>query len=170
MDVKVVSEWNIQPYLRKTAKKVTYSTSWIGIDAYRSSVGMSKGRTETKEISEKLGFSGSAEIKKAFKASFSTEYIETASTTVSENQTCPAWTTMNWRPYLLFFEDYYYGKMKTTTTITTPYGVTKNVIYKDHIGINKRKITSSTEVWARENVKRNIKATTPMPPTDAPKV
>lgn len=161
--------WQIQPYVKSTVKGVTYATSWIGIDAYRSSVGMSKGKTETKEISGKLGFSGSAEIRK-FKGNLTAEFTAKASTTVSESQTCPAWTTMNWRPYLLYWIDTYYGKMKITTIIPTGTGVYENVWYEDHTGTDKRKITDTTEVWSRVNSSHNINATTPTPPTGAPDV
>lgn len=162
-------EWQIEPYVKSTVKGVTYSTSWIGIDAYRSSVGMSKGKTETKEISGKLGFNGSAEIKK-FKGNLTAEFTAKASTTVTENQTCPAWTTMNWRPYLLYWIDTYYGKMKITTIIPSSGGVYENVWYEDHTGTNRRKITDTTEVWSRVNTAHNVNATTPAPPTDAPDV
>lgn len=163
------TEWQIKPYVKSSVKGVTYSTSWIGIDAYRSSVGMTKGKTETKEISGTLGFSGSSEIKK-FKGTLKSEFTAKSSTTVSESQSCPAWTTMNWRPYLLYWIDTYYGKMKITTIIPTGTGVYKNVWYEDHTGTNKRKITSTTEVWSRKNTSHNLTAKTPAPPTGAPDV
>lgn len=162
-------EWQIKPYVKSSVKGVTYSTSWIGIDAYRSSVGMTKGRTETKEISGKLGFTGSGEIKK-FHGSLTAEFTAKAVTTISESQQCPAWTTMNWRPYLLYWIDTYYGKMKITTIIPNPSGVYENVWYEDHTGTDKRKITDTTEVWSRVNESKNVNATTPAPPTGAPDV
>ncbi|MFB2022669.1 hypothetical protein ACEVJL_14550 [Pseudoflavonifractor sp. P01025] len=67
-------EWYIKPYIKSTRRMVQYATQWIGIDAYRSSVGMTKGRSETKSITFSLGYTGSAEIKKVkneLKASFS---------------------------------------------------------------------------------------------------
>lgn len=162
-------EWQIKPYVKSTVKSVTYATSWIGIDAYRSSVGMSKGKTVTKEISGKLGFSGSTEIKK-YKPSLTAEFTAKATTTVSESQTCPAWTTMNWRPYLLFWKDTYYGKMKITTIVPSGTGIYENVWYEEHTGTDKRKITSTTEVWSAQNKTHNVNATTPAPPTGAPNV
>lgn len=46
--------WQIQPYVKSTVKGVTYATSWIGIDAYRSSVGMSKGKQKQRKFLESL--------------------------------------------------------------------------------------------------------------------
>lgn len=77
---------------------------------------------------------------------------------------------MNWRPYLLYWIDTYYGKMKITTIIPTGTGVYENVWYEDHTGTNKRKITDTTEVWSRVNSSHNVSATTPAPPTGAPDV
>ena len=163
------TEWSIKPYVKSSQKSVTYATSWIGIDAYRSAVGMSKGRTESKTISTKLGFTGSAEIKK-YKPSLTAEFNFSTTTTVSESQVCPAWTTMNWRPYILYWIDTYYGKMKVTTIIPGAGGVYENVWYDELTGTDKRKITDTTEVWSRVNTKQSVNATTPTPPTGAPDV
>ena len=163
------TEWYIKPYIKSTRRMVQYATQWIGIDAYRSSVGMTKGRSETKSITFSLGYTGSAEIKKVkneLKASFS----HTSSVTVSESQTCPAWTTMNWRPYTLFDEQTYYGKMKITTIIPNPGGVYQKVWYDEHEGVNKKLVLDTHEVWSRENKAKDVNARTPQPPTGKPNV
>ena len=163
-------EWYITPYVTSSVLWVTYSTSWIGIDAYRSSVGMTKGNTETKTINYTLGFSGSAEIK-SFKPSLTFSYNTSYTTTISSSQTCPAWTTMNWRPYSTWYLDEYYGKMKITTIIPLPGGgVYQNVWYDDHTGTDRRIVTETTELWSRVNTAQNINAPTPQPPTTAPPV
>lgn len=162
-------EWYIKPYIKSSTRMVTYATTWIGIDAYRSSVGMSKGREETKQISFSLGYTGSAEIKD-FSNELSASYSHTSSTTISESQQCPAWTTMNWRPYVLWDKQVYYGKMKITTIIPSIGGVYENVWYDDHEGENKKIVTETTEVWSRVNYAQDVNATTPIPSTGAPNV
>lgn len=162
------AEWYTKPYNKKTTKMLAWGTKWIGIDAYRSSVGMSKGKSETVEISFSLGFTGSVEIKK-FKPSFTATVSHKNTKTVSESQTCPAWTTMNWRPYSTYNKEEWYGRMKITTVIPNPNGsVYKNVWYEDHTGTNYSIINDTTEVWSRVNTAKNVNATTPTPPTTAP--
>ncbi len=160
-------EWDITPRVVSTKKYIAYSTSWIGIDAYRSSVGMTKGKTEQKTITYTLGYSGTAEIKE-YKSTLTASYTESTTTTVSESQTCPAWTTMNWRPYATYWLDEYYGKMKITTIIPSAGGVYENVWYEEFTGEDRRLITDTTEVWSAENADRDVNATTPTPPTGAP--
>lgn len=162
-------EWYIKPYVKSSTKRVTYSRSWIGIDAYRSSVGMTKGKTESKTIKFTLGYTGSKEIKE-FDNKLSASFETSTTTTVSESQTCPAWTTMNWRPYATYWEDEYYGKMKITTIVPTATGVVQNIWYEEHTGTNKRLINDTTEVWSRVNSSHNINAVTPTPPTGKPNV
>ena len=162
-------EWYIEPYVKTSTKMVVYATSWIGIDAYRSSVGMTKGKTETKTIKFSLGYTGDKEIKN-FNNKLTASFESSTTTTVSESQTCPAWTTMNWRPYALYWKDEYYGKMKITTIIPYTGGVYENVWYEEFTGTDKRLITDTTEVWSRVNSAHNVNATTPTPPTGAPNV
>lgn len=162
-------EWEIEPKVISTQKYVAYATSWIGIDAYRSSVGMTKGKTEQKTITYTLGYSGDAKIKE-YKNTLSASYTNSTTTTISESQTCPAWTTMNWRPYATYWLDEYYGKMKITTIIPSAGGVYENVWYEEFSGTDRRLITDTTEVWSRENTARDKNATTPTPPTGAPNV
>lgn len=52
------AEWYIKPYLKSSRRMVQYATSWIGIDAYRSAVGMTKGKSENKEHHIFLGIYG----------------------------------------------------------------------------------------------------------------
>lgn len=162
-------EWYIKPYIKKTTRMVTYATSWIGIDAYRSSVGMTKGRSETKSITFSLGYTGSKEIK-SVKNELKASFNHTSSVTVSESQTCPGWTTMNWRPYTLYDEQIYYGKMKVTTIMPIVGGVYENVWYDELEGVNKQLVLDTHEVWSRENTTRNVNALTPQPPTGKPQV
>lgn len=163
------AEWYIKPYLKSSRRMVQYATSWIGIDAYRSAVGMTKGKSETKSITFSLGYTGSAEIKKV-KNELKAGFNYTSSVTVTESQSCPAWTTMNWRPYTLFDEETYYGKMKITTIIPNPNGVYEKVWYDEHEGINKKLVLDTHEVWSRENKTKDVNAKTPQPPTGKPNV
>ena len=90
-------EWQITPYKKERQKWCAYATSWIGIDAYRSGVGITKGYTETKDVSTTLGYKGSKEIEK-YIGSFSAETTTTYTTTVNESAFCEPWNTINWRP------------------------------------------------------------------------
>jgi hypothetical protein len=161
--------WTSNPYISKTEKKVTYTTSWLGIDAYRSSVGMTKMKTESISVTVGVGFSGSAKIKTA-NPSLSASYNHVNTTTVSESQTCPAWTTMNWRPYTVYYVDYYTGTYVTTTYLVyTDMSVEiVNRTTTTVTGTNTRLVTSTTELWSRYNSTFNLNLPTPLPPTGAP--
>lgn len=162
-----VKEWVIEPYIETRYKTATYTTSWIGIDAYRSSVGMTKGKSDEKTVSVTLGFEGAKEIK-AVKSTFKASFTKSFKTVISESQSCPAWTTMNWRPYILSYEDHWYGKQKITSYIPMIGGaVSVQVEYKEYTAIDKSLITESTEVWSRVNSKKDVNAATPLPPQDA---
>ncbi len=168
-DIRRVTEWVTTPYVTKTEKWVTFSSSWIGIDAYRSAVGMSKGREEEKTVTTTLGYSGDSLIKTYL--GLTLEFSSSQTTTISENQTCPGWTTMNWRPYIAFYKDYYYGRQTSYTKITdvaTGKFTISDRTYSDYNGQNNRLITKTTEVWSRVNATQDITALTPLPPTGPP--
>ncbi|SNS67507.1 hypothetical protein SAMN05446037_101673 [Anaerovirgula multivorans] len=162
--------WHKHPYLASSKRYVAYSKTWVGIDAYRSSVGMTKGSSETKSISYTLGFEGSGDIKKV-KTTFKSSFTATNSYTVSESATCPAWTTMAWRPYTTYDLETWKGVMKRTTIIPLPNGeIYQSVGYEDREGTNKVEVNKTHEVWSRVNTSKNVNATSPSPPTSAPNV
>ena len=164
-----ITEWVEVPHLYDSEIWVHYSKEWLGIDAYRSSVGMSKGMEESKTISLTLGFSGDKVIKDII--GFNAEGNVNQTTTVSASQTCPAWTTMNWRPYIVFRKDYYKGKkttyIKTYNLATGEYTIS-NQTFEDYSGVNSCLVTKTTEMWSRVNEKQDVMAPTPLPPTTMP--
>lgn len=164
--------WVVQPYISKTETWVNYATSWIGIDAYRSSVGLVKGTTEQKSVTKTFTFTGSLEIKK-FKPSLSYTTTETQTTIITESATAPAWHTVNWRPYIAFYRDFYAGTQNDTLYGVLAYTGDVVVIYSNnnaHSGTYDRYLVKTTELWSRENTSRNENASTPLPPSGPPSV
>lgn len=162
-------EWDEPPVITDSVTWVAYSTNWIGIDAYRSSVGMKKSKTESLTISFNIGFEGSAEIKK-IDSKFELRHGVEHTITMSEEVECPAWTTVNWRPYAVYREDKYEGVMKVRTIAPTVLGVYEYVWYDPHEATNRVLITQTTETWSRYNENHSLTAATPLPPTTAPSV
>lgn len=128
---------------------------------------MTKGQSEEKSISYTLGFQGSAEIK-SFKPSLSAAYSRSYTTTVSASQTCPAWTTMNWRPYSVYWKDYYTGYAEMELIEMVFPVVIKSTYYETLEGTNNRMLTETTEVWSRKNSNKNVNLATPLPPSSQP--
>ena len=164
-----ITSWDREPYVYLTERWVTYSTSWIGIDAYRSSVPMTKGESEYISIIYALGFSGSGEIKK-FKGTLTASCDYTRTTTVSSTDTCPAWTVAMWRPYSTWYKDYYSGVLKHTVYTQVGLELHEYVYFEPVGGEDRRLIYAADEMWSRVNTSEDKYASTPVPPTSAPPI
>lgn len=166
-----ITEWYEGPTIIKTENCVSASSEWIGIDAYRSSVGMSKGAEESISVSVSLGFGGDQII--ADTLDLDARVTVTQVATVSATQVCPEWTTMNWRPYIVYKKDYYTGirttYIKTINLATGDYTISDQT-YRDVKGTDTQLLVKATEVWSRVNEAKDIYAATPLPPSDPPEV
>lgn len=158
--------WDPAPYVVKTEEYVAYTTSWIGIDCYRSPVGGTKTTSESKSVSYTLGFSGDIEILKEMGFSASRTYTHTI--TISEGTSCPAWTVVYWRPYVRYYKEYWRGWY-----VTEYWGVVNGSLqyitqYSVKTGTNNVLRYTSTEFKSYVNSAKDPLAPTPKPPTSAP--
>jgi hypothetical protein len=160
--------WYMEPYKEKTTKHITYTNSWIGVDAYRSAAPASLTTSQTRSISYKIGISGSSEIKDFLELSGSWETTKTHSITKTAgtpSSGAPAWTVVWWRPYTRWEQDHYLGVYRTEY-----YNINGNLVYENRSKkmYNKRLKDNMTEFASRVNSTQNINATTPSAPTGAP--
>ncbi|RAP75120.1 hypothetical protein [Paenibacillus montanisoli] len=156
--------WTKAPYVTFSQNRVTYATSWIPEDNYRSNVPVTVSYTKTMTISATLGFSGSGLIKD--KMGFQVSAGVNQTTSITQGATIPSWTVWGKRPYIKYrLEEwagiYYY--------IDSTGGIVQ-VIEGPVTGTNKVLITKSTEYWTRTNTAESTTATTPTPPTGPPNV
>lgn len=167
-NVYVTYSWEVEPRIIKSEKWVSYTDRWIGIDAYRSSVGMTKGTEESRTISFSLGYTGSTEILD-FTHELKAEFSISNTCTVSASQQCPAWTTMNWRPYTVFYKETWEGVRLKKVYLMTPDGKTSVTTTSTvETGVNRRELVSTHELWSRVNSSRSLTIATPLPPSSAP--
>lgn len=162
--------WTTAPRLTRTEKWLSWN-SWIGVDAYRSAVGKSKGTEESISASTTIGFEGFEKILQF--CSFSWGQTKTSTSTISSAFTCPAWTTYNERPYIAYYKDYWEGIWSRGLYYVWFDGcVTLQSTDQPSIkqGTNSRLFLSSEELWSRVNDTHNVNLATPMPPTGQPSV
>lgn len=169
--ISTTEDWYTKPYIAKTLRLVTYTTSWIGLDSYRSAVGITQTTSKEKSVNYTIGFSGSTKIKD-YNASLSASIGQTHKTVVSQGTNCPGWYTMNWRPYVVYYNDYYAGvrEVRKLYYSTSDLSYYVELDYVTVEGQNARDTITSTEVWSRENSSHNVNAVTPLPPSTAPSV
>ncbi|TDL48441.1 hypothetical protein E2R60_26440 [Paenibacillus dendritiformis] len=163
-DGQVVKEgWSKEPKLTSSQYYLHYSTSWITEDNYRSDVEITATYTQTLKVSYNMGFTGAVEIKNKFGFSASTGVEQTS--TISKGAKVPAWTVWGTRPYIKYRTDNYSGEY----VVTIYAGGSLNNYYYTKTGSNNVLLTKSNEYWSRQNTSKNTSATTPSPPTGAPK-
>lgn len=160
------SYWHIAPYITSSINGITYSTSWVGYDNYRSSVATNCTYNKSITTKKNIGFTGDTKIKSSLGFSWSYEISQTASVTTSTN--IPAWTIWDTRPYITWTENQYLGAW-TVESYNPLTGIT-TYSTSSKTGTNIVKRVSNTEAWSATNTARNIKATSPLPPIGAPNV
>ncbi|MEC0123454.1 hypothetical protein [Paenibacillus pabuli] len=163
--VKLYGSWKSGPSVTKSTNMVTYTNNWLTEDNYRSSVPIKVSSTKRTKISATLGFSGSIEVKNKF--GFSGSFTAEQETTVSQGADVPGWTAWGYRPYIRWIEDSYSGVYTTTYTVV-PGG---SIFTEDttETGVNKRLSVKSNEYWSVVNTNKSTSASTPLPPSGAPK-
>ncbi|MBM7569163.1 hypothetical protein [Paenibacillus sacheonensis] len=160
----VFEGWSTEPHITLSQDRVTYSTSWVTEDNYRSSVPITVTYTKTLSTNATLGFSGSGLIKS--KLGFTASFGVTQTSTIAQGATVPGWTAWGYRPYIKYhldeWEGIYYYIDSTGGIVQTIEGPVT--------GSNKTLITKSNEYWSRTNTTQSLTATTPTPPTGVPNV
>ncbi|WP_339257516.1 hypothetical protein MKZ12_25980 [Paenibacillus sp. FSL R5-0713] len=154
--------WSKEPAITSSKDLITYSTTWITEDNYRSSVPITATYTKKLTTSVSLGFTGANVIKN--KMGFNATFSATQESTIAQGATVPGWTVWGTRPYIKWTEENWTG---TYYYIDSTGGIVQ-VIEGPVSGINKKLRTKSNEYWSRENSSKNSSATTPAPPTGAP--
>ncbi|MEC0110727.1 hypothetical protein P4H27_27585 [Paenibacillus taichungensis] len=154
--------WSKAPVITSSKDLITYSTSWITEDNYRSSVPITATYTKTLTTSVSLGFTGANVIKD--KMGFNATFNETQTSTIAQGATVPGWTVWGTRPYIKWTEENWTG---TYYYIDSTGGIVQ-VIEGPVSGTNKKLRTKSNEYWSRENTSKSTSATTPAPPTGVP--
>ncbi|WP_212937880.1 hypothetical protein [Paenibacillus antibioticophila] len=160
----IMQGWSKEAKLISSENRVTYKTSWITEDNYRSSVPITATYTKTSSVSKSIGFEGDAEIKAKF--GFTASATVSQSTTISQGADVPAWTVWGTRPYIKYKLEKYSGEYYYTIFA----GGSLNTYYYNKTGENYILITKSNEYWSRTNTSKSTTATTPTPPTGAPNV
>lgn len=160
------SYWRIDPYVTKTTNGITYSSTWVGYDNYRSSVKTKCTYNKTSKTTKTLGFSGDSLIKDKF--GFKASYDETQSASITTETSIPAWTVWDTRPYITWTQYDYFGSW----TVESYNPLTGNTTYttSGKTGTNFVKRVGNTEAWSATNSKKSTTATTPLPPTGTPNV
>ena len=157
-----IPEWYVEPYILDSYNYAVVNNEWIAIDAYTSSVGMSKSSSSKLQVSVKLSYTGSKEIKE--KKSLTAEGTIEHSITIGESVTCPAWHYVAWRPYIVYREDAWRGIMEVTTVIPTATGVSQYTRYDNLEGTHQTLVAKATQAFSRENKDHDINAASPVPP------
>lgn len=160
--------WRVNPRITNTRRWAVFATSWIGIDAFRSSVGMSFTQSVNRSISYTVGFTGSAQIRN-FNSSLTASRQSTHSITITHGTEVPAWTTSNWRPYITEYRDTWEGTEMMGIVISI-FPIWQVVFSHDEVrtGTNHRLINETTEIWSRVNTNQLTHLPTPLPPTGPP--
>jgi|GEM_PF-6858818 len=160
------SYWYKEPWVDKTINGITYSTSWVGFDNYRSSVATTCTYSKELSTTKSIGFSGDGLIKGYFGFSAAVNFTQTAS--VSTSTTVPAWTVWDIRPYIVWTQRDYIGIWRTETY--NPLNGTTTYSDQGVYGTNYEKRVSNNEAWSATNSTQSPNATTPLPPTGVPNV
>lgn len=162
--VIIAQGWKTKPFTTSTNNYVTYATSWITEDNYRSSVPITVNYTKKTTVSASLGFTGPDVLKKYLGVSGSFDVVQES--TISQGATVPAWTAWGYRPYIKWKETNWKG----TYYITYSAAGRIYTIDEEQTGTNKDLLTKSNEYKSYTNSSKNTNATTPSFPTTKPNV
>ena len=160
------SYWYKEPWLDKTTNGITYSTTWVGYDNYRSSVASTCTYSDSTTTTKTLGFTGDSLIKDKF--GFSASYSSSQTASVSTSTVVPAWTVWDIRPYIVWTQYDYVGIWRTETY--DPIHGTTTYSDRGVYGTNINKRVSNNEAWSATNTSKSTTAKTPTPPTGVPNV
>ncbi|WP_103110966.1 hypothetical protein [Brevibacillus reuszeri] len=161
--VLISQGWDTEPYITSSQPMVTYSTSWIVEDNYRSSTAVNVKYSKSMKTSTTIGFSGAAEIKS--KLSFTASKTHEYTTAVEQGATVGAWTIWGKRPYIKWTKQDYKGVWYQVWHNGSEY-ITGTI---DKTGTNNRLDIAATEYWDKVNTAKNPNASSPTPPTGQPK-
>lgn len=162
--------WITPPYRVGTPERwVRFSTSWIGIDNFRSSNTFTVGETVSSTISRVIGFTGEARIRTHGTLGLTASRTTSQTATLQRGATANPWTTVNWRPYIAFYIDNIRG-VEEVFLVHPSTGMIGGVDVVTVTGQYARVRVSTNEVWTRVNTNQLQNLPTPLPPTTQPSI
>lgn len=166
-DQIIPGDWVSEPTRTEHSLMVKHVVAWYGYDSYKSSAGGKYTVESEVATSLQLGWTATGGLAKTVAENFGISVTPTTTATsklaVGFEIVANPWTKTLMRPYIYYYNDTYTGirGFHCYNSLTGEYSYMTDEVY----GQDRYLVEAAIRTWTRENVNRDVNATSPVPPT-----